>query len=104
MQFEWDENKRKSNIEKHGIDFVDAVKIFDGFTHDTQDTRQDWGEERFVSVGLLAGVEISVVNTPRNGRLRIISARRARKEERKRYYEEVEKIGNGLGKTSIDEG
>ena len=48
--------------------------------------------------------EISVVNTPRNGRLRIISARRARKEERKRYYEEVEKIGNGLGKTSIDEG
>ncbi len=45
MQFEWDENKRQANIEKHGIDFADAVKIFDGFTHATQDTREDWGEE-----------------------------------------------------------
>ena len=47
-RFEWDENKRQINIEKHGIDFADAVKIFDGFTHDTQDTREDCGEERFV--------------------------------------------------------
>ena len=93
MQFEWDENKRQANIEKHGIDFADAVKIFDGFTHTTQDTREDWGEERFVTTGLLDGIEISVINTPRDKRLRIISVRRARKTERKRYYEEAEKHG-----------
>ena len=98
MQFEWDENKRQANIEKHGIDFADAIKIFDGLAHTTQDTREDWGEERFVTVGLLDGVEIAVINTPRDKRIRIISARRARKTERERYYEEVEKNGNGLGK------
>ena len=91
MQFEWDENKRQTNIEKHGIDFADAVKIFDGFTHTTQDTREDWGEERFVAVGILNGLEIAVIYTPRNGKRRIISVRRARVMERKIYYEEARK-------------
>ncbi|MBR0253570.1 MAG: BrnT family toxin [Synergistaceae bacterium] len=93
MQFEWDENKRKINIEKHGIDFADAVKIFDGFTHKIQDKRADYGEDRFVTIGLLNGVEISVINTPRDGKIRIISVRRARVSERKKFYEEAEKIG-----------
>ena len=91
MQFEWDENKRQANIEKHGIDFADAVKIFDGFTHAAQDTREDWGEERFVAVGLLNGLEIAVIYTPRNGKRRIISVRRARVKEREIYYEEAKK-------------
>ena len=94
--FEWDEAKREKNIEKHKIDFLDAVKIFDNeealFTF--QDTRQDWGEIRFVTIGLLNGIEIAVVHTPRNNRRRIISVRRARTEERAKYYEEVLKHGD----------
>ena len=98
MQFEWDENKRQANIEKHGIDFADAIKIFDGFFIRHKDTRADYGEERYVTTGLLENVEITVIYTPRNNKRRIISARRTRHSERKEYYEEVEKNGNGLGK------
>ncbi len=96
MQFEWDENKRQINIEKHGIDFVDAVKIFESFVHTTQDTRADYGEVRNVSTGLLNGIEITVIHTPRGDKRRIISVRRARVSERKTYYEEAKKNGNGL--------
>lgn len=104
MPFEWDENKRLKNIEKHGIDFADAVRIFDGsFVYTTQDTRADYGEKRFVSVGLLDGVEISVINTKRNNNIRIISVRRARIKERKKFYEEVEKSGNGLRETESND-
>ena len=103
MQFEWDENKRKINIEKHGIDFADAVKIFDGFIHKFKDTRADYGEERFVTIGLLNGIEIAVVNTPRGDNIRIISVRRARVSERKAYYEEVKKNGDRLRETESDE-
>ena len=103
MQFEWDENKRKSNIEKHGIDFVDAVKIFDGFIIRRKDTRADYGEDRYVTTGLLDNVEITVIYTPRNDKRRIISARRARVSERKEYYEEVEKHGDGLGTSQSNE-
>lgn len=96
MAFEWDENKRLTNIEKHVIDFADAVTIFDGFTAVRQDTRADYGEERYLAVGLLESREITVVYTPREGKRRIISARRARVKEREIYYEEVEKNGDGL--------
>ncbi len=99
MQFEWDENKRQANIEKHGIDFADAVKIFDGFVYKFQDTRADYGEDRYVSVGLLNGLEISVVHTTRGDKERIISVRRARIKERKTFYEEEAKNnGDRLGK------
>ena len=106
MEFEWDENKRKINIEKHGIDFADAVKIFDKFVHTWQDMRADYGEIRNVSVGLLDGREIAVVYTPREGKRRIISVRRARVEERKIFYEEAEKHGHDFrsGNTTEDKG
>ena len=44
MEFEWDENKRLSNIEKHRIDFIDAVGIYKYFVFTVQDTRADYGE------------------------------------------------------------
>ena len=93
MLFEWDEAKRLKNIEKHKIDFADAVKIFKYFVHTVQDTRADYGENRYVSTGLLDDPEITVIYTPRNGKRRIISARRARLQERKRYHEEALKMG-----------
>ena len=49
MKFEWDEAKRKSNIEKHGIDFVDTSVLFENVTLTIEDDRFDYGEERFVT-------------------------------------------------------
>ncbi len=101
--FEWDENKRLKNIEKHGIDFADAVKVFEGFITKRQDTRADYGEERFIAVGLLNGIEIAVIHTIRGDKTRIISARRARREERAVYYEEAKRHGYRLRETADNE-
>ena len=92
--FEWDEAKRKINSEKHKIDFADATEIFNEPFYTFQDTRENYGEDRYVSIGLLKGFEIAVVHTPRGNGQRIISVRRARIEERKKYYEEVSKNVN----------
>ena len=88
MQFEWDETKRRLNLEKHKIDFEEATTIYDSFVYTFQDTRNEYGEPRFVSLGLLYGVEVAVVFTPRDGKRRIISVRRARMAEREKYHEE----------------
>ena len=51
--FTWDEAKRRANLRKHGIDFVDAGRIFRGFTLTAEDTREAYGERRFLTLGLL---------------------------------------------------
>lgn len=86
-QFEWDEAKNAKNVAKHGIDFRDAQRIFSGPCVTRTDERSDmYGELREITVGLLDGVSvIVVVHTDRDGRIRIISARRALRHERKRY-------------------
>ena len=86
-QFEWDEAKNAKNVAKHGIDFGDAQRIFSGPCVTRTDERSDmYGELREITVGLLDGVSvIVVVHTDRDGRIRIISARRALRHERKRY-------------------
>ena len=63
MNFQWDNTKRKSNIEKHGIDFIDAPIIFSGYTLTIEDDRYDYGEERFVTFGILDGRVVAVVHT-----------------------------------------
>jgi uncharacterized DUF497 family protein len=83
--FEWDENKRRANVAKHGIDFVDAVEIFTDPRHFTFHSTRGGNERRYVSVGLSKGRIIAVVSTPREGNLRIISARAARKNETDEY-------------------
>lgn len=82
--FEWDEEKRKQTIIKHGIDFIDAIKIFDGKTLLSQSIRND--ERRWTAIGLLDGIEIAVICTMRNDTCRIITVRRARRHERKEYH------------------
>jgi uncharacterized DUF497 family protein len=96
MEFEWDENKRDSNIEKHKIDFVDAISIFKDIIYTMPDDRKDYGENRFISIGLMSGIEITVVYAVRSGVIRIISARRAHPRERRRYHEERKRIQNRL--------
>ena len=86
MEFEWDEAKCDANVRKHGIDFVDAIKIFSGPIVTRRDDRFDYGEVRNVSTGLIDGLLIvTVVHTDRHGTKRIISARRASHQERNLY-------------------
>jgi uncharacterized DUF497 family protein len=81
--FEWDEQKRVVTIEKHGIDFVDAAEIFaSGYL---SLPAQSEAENREIAVGYVNGVAIAVVFTIRDDAIRIITARRARKNEREAY-------------------
>lgn len=86
MQFEWDEAKRLINIRDHGIDFVDVPPLFDGYTVTMEDTRIDYGEQRFVTLGLLKGRVIVVVHTERRNQIRFISARKATRYEELSYF------------------
>jgi uncharacterized DUF497 family protein len=86
MAFEWDEAKRLANIEKHGIDFADITEMFNGHVIENEDRRRDYGEQRIRAFGEVDGRVVQVVYTLRNGRRRVISARRARRNERRAYY------------------
>lgn len=89
MEFEWDEKKRLSNVKKHGIDFSDAVEIFDGPVLDMVSDQKYHGENRMVAIGLFNGMEVTVVYTIRENKRRIISARRSRKYEREIFWEAI---------------
>lgn len=90
--FEWDHQKNKANQIKHGISFEEAIGIFENPLLTKRDDRRDYGEERFISLGILSDVAILVVaHTDRAGNIRIISARRANHTEKVRYYEYLKK-------------
>ncbi|MCU0832576.1 MAG: BrnT family toxin [Rhizobiaceae bacterium] len=98
MDFEWDEAKNASNIAKHGISFGDAIHVFDGLVVSKPDRRRDYGEERTISIGLMDEVLIVVlVHTERSGTVRIISARRARSDEREVYQAALFASADGQG-------
>ena len=88
MKFEWDEAKNEANIQKHGIDFNDARDIFNHPLLTQEDRTQDYEEERWIAIGWLKQLVGVVVYTERVGdTIRIISARKATKNE-VRYYEQ----------------
>ena len=89
--FNWDEAKRRTNLAKHGIDFRDAPGIFDGPLVTVEDTRENYGEPRYVSLGLLQDVVVSVVYTERRGSIRIISIRKALKHEAHFFFSQIGK-------------
>lgn len=92
MDFEWDEEKNRQNIAKHGVSFEQAKTIFDRFTVDIIDDRFHYGEIREVSLGMIENAVILVVaHTDRNGVCRIISARPALRKEKIFYEEEIRK-------------
>ena len=87
-RFQWDEEKNRVNVEKHGIDFRDAVSVFERQTFDRLDARRDSGETRINSLGEMGRqVVVNVTHTNRNGEIRLISARPATSRERERYRE-----------------
>ena len=89
MRFEWDEAKRRINIIKHGIDFADLDVLFEGKTVTVLDDRFDYGEDRFVTLGLLNGNVLVVVHTETDTVIRLISVRKATKNEEKSYFKEI---------------
>jgi uncharacterized DUF497 family protein len=95
MEVEWDEDKRRLNLEKHGIDFEDAIAIWGGDVVQSVSEQSHHGEERFLAYGLLEGRVICVVFVHRGGRIRIISARSARDHERENYQKAIERKTEG---------
>ena len=73
--------KRSANLKTHGLDFADAKLIFEGTTYTFEDDRFSYREQRFVTLGLLAGIPVSVAHTETNHEIRIISFRKATKRE-----------------------
>jgi uncharacterized protein len=85
MNFEWDEEKRRTNLQKHGIDFLRAAKVFDGRPRlDAASPRAE--ENRIQTISQLEGRFVAVIWTERGGgTIRIISVRRARDGEERAY-------------------
>ena len=81
--FEWDENKRQSNIDKHGLDFEDVIAIF--LEPHLDFALKYKAEQRRQATGLVSGRLVAVIYTMRDNTVRIISARRARKNEERAY-------------------
>lgn len=87
--FEWDPNKAQSNIHKHDVDFDEASSVFDDPMFITfLDEEHSIDEERYITIGLsIKGRLLLVAHAERNDRIRIISARKATKNEEKFYQE-----------------
>jgi len=85
--FEWDERKAKQNIRKHGVSFEEAATVFgDQFSITIYDPLHSEDEDRFVILGMSNKNRLLVVvHTERGDKIRIISARKATKKERKQY-------------------
>ena len=91
MAFDWDPVKREANLQKHEVDFLDAVEVFDDAQRILEDTtRPEHGEQRTKAIGRVGAALLCVIFTDRGEERRIISARRARRDERERYRQSAE--------------
>jgi uncharacterized protein len=77
-------------LKAHYLDFVDAPLVFDGLTFTFEDNRFSYGEQRSITLGLLAGVPVSIVHTENDHEIRIISFRKATRREAQIYFREVQ--------------
>ena len=91
MKFEWSERKNRENIRLHGIDFADAIEAFRHPMLVRLDDRKDYGEDRWIGIGLIKSIVVVVgyIEWDERDRVRIISVRKALRHERKRYEKEV---------------
>lgn len=85
MKLEWDENKRRSNKLKHGLDFFDAHLVFTDEALIEEDQRKDYGEQRYNLIGPISARLIVVTFSKRDDGARIISMRKANQREQKKY-------------------
>ena len=103
MRFEWDEEKNKANIRKHRIDFSDAWQLFEHPLFIWPDERFDYGEDRFIGLGMLNNMMIvfAAFVERETDTLRVISMRKAKKHEEKKYEQALK---DGLGAAQGHEG
>ena len=91
MLYIWDNQKNRRNLALHGITFKDAARIFEGPTLERVDDRYDYGETRVYAIGLVNGLEITVIYADKNHEeRRIISAWRSEPHERRAYWKSIE--------------
>lgn len=91
MRYDWDEEKNRRNLELHGLAFEDAARNFEGPTIERTDDRFAYGEQRVYAIGLVNGLEITVIYADgEHDERRIISAWRAEPHERRYYWQHVE--------------
>lgn len=87
--FDWDLPKAASNLHDHSVTFEQAKGVFrDPFAIEFEDDREDYGESRYVIIGMTEGRLLVVVYTMREDKTRLISARKAEPHERRFYHEE----------------
>jgi uncharacterized protein len=89
IRFSWDENKRRENLRKHGVDFSSCPKVFDGWASTHEDQRFAYDEHRFITVGLLGERGVVIAHTETEHEIRIISARYATRHEEKSFFESI---------------
>ena len=91
MKFEWDEAKRRSNLTRHGIDFEQAEKVFAGMIDTVADDRFDYGERRFNTFGFIRDQVVIIAHTQdeESKVVRIISIRKASKNEEIAFFEKI---------------
>ena len=87
--FTWKEVKRKANLGAHGLDFRDVTKVFEGPTFTFEDDRFDYSEQRFVTLGLLNGIPVSIVHTETADHIHVISFRKATKNEQILFFQNI---------------
>ena len=88
---EWDAEKNRRNIQKHGFYFADAEEMFCGVLLIRRDTDEDYGEERWLGIGMIRGRVAFVSFTVRQpGTIRVISLRKADHEEREQYEQALQ--------------
>ena len=89
MRFTWSETKRELNLEKHGFDLADAPRVFAGPTFTYEDSRFEYSEQRFVTLGLLDDLVVSIVHTENRRVIRVISLRKATKHEQAIFFKNL---------------
>ncbi len=85
MDIEYDPVKRKRTLIERGLDFARAAEVFAGHHFTAEDVREDYSEQRLITVGLMDGRMVVIVWTPRGKARRIISMRKANEREQNRY-------------------
>ena len=86
IQFVWNDSKRLRNRRDHGLDFADAATVFEGATFTFEDDRFAYGERRFVTLGQLSGIPVSIVHTETSHEIRVISFRKATTREAALFF------------------
>ena len=86
MHFTWHEPKRQATLKRRALDFAQAEQVFAGPTFTFEDDREDYGEQRWVTLGLLQAIVVVIVHTEIEDEIHVISMRKADKDEQHLFF------------------